>query len=228
MMGMPQSIQSINQIGLFKELPRKDLAKIEAVLKEKSFQKGELVFLEGRTCERVYFVKEGRVKVFRMDFSGREQILQILEPGDTCACHPSTGPFRCSASSQALTNVSVWYFTVSDYTELLEKNPALNRRLASLLAERLKCFSSLIEEVSLKDVRKRLVKFLIDQARTNQNGSDSCTVLLPFTREEMAQRLGAARETISRQLAELCEEKYIDLRPRQIIIHRLSDLKQLL
>jgi len=217
-----------NNIELFKGLSTQEIKTVLSSLRNKKFQKGEILFIEGKPCERVVIIRSGRVKIFRMDYSGREQILQILKSGDTCACHSGAMPWSCTASAQALTATEVHFLTAADYISLLKKHPDMLKNLAKLFSDRLKCFSSLIEEISLKDVKKRLIKFLLDMEKSARNGNAPTVLTISFTREEIAQRLGSARETISRYLAQMQDDKMISIKPHQITIRNRAALEKLL
>lgn len=216
---------TIKDIPFFRGLSERELETVRACLKEKSFEKGEPLFLEGAVCERVFFIKSGRVKILRTSSMGREQILETLESGDTCACNPGSEGWRCASTAVALESTTAWFLVREQYTKLVQGNMKLSQALNRLFAERLQCFSALIEEVSLKDAKKRLVRFLLDMLVENK-GKD--ILVLPFTREELAQRLGTARETVARQLHELKAKGLIDLKPRQIVIRDKSGLEKLL
>ena len=218
---------SIENVPFFKGLSAGELSKIKECLREKSFNKGENLFLEGAACERVFFVKSGRVKLYRTSSSGREQTLETLGPGDTCACNPGQANWSCASTAEAMTPCTVWLVSRDNYIKLVETNNQLSHSLNRLFAERLQCFSSLIEEVSLKDSRKRLIKFLLDMNDAS-DGAKQGALSLPFTREELAQRLGVVRETVARQLYELKRLKLIDIKPRQILIRDKAGLKGLL
>ena len=194
-------------------------------MREKTFDKGETLFLEGASCERVFFVKSGRVKLYRIGPSGREQILQTLEAGDTCACNPGVTEWSCASTAEAIVPSVAWFLSREHYVRLVQTNSKLAHTLNRLFAERLQCFSSLIEEVSLKDSKKRLVKFLLDMLAENP---DQNVLSIPFTREELAQRIGVTRETAARQLYQLKRKKLIDVKPRQILIRDKESLKKLL
>ncbi len=220
---------SIENIPFFQGLSKEELLSVKECLKEKTFDKGESLFFEGRSCERVFFVKSGRVKLYRTSSSGREQILETLGPGDTCACNPGSLSWSCSASAEAMTSCTVWFLSRNHYVRLVQTNAKLSRSLNRLFAARLQCFSSLIEEVSLKDSKKRLIKFLLDMLKEDAGERSQADVLLiPFTREELAQRIGAARETVARQLYQLKRRKLIDIKPRQILIVDKKGLEKLL
>ena len=120
----------------------------------------------------------------------------------------------------------MWFLSRDHYLNLVKTHTELSRALNRLFAERLKCFSSLIEEVSLKDSKKRLVKFLLVILGENKGSKGALT--LTFTREELAQRIGMARETAARQLADLKRRRLIDVRARQIVILNQQGLQKLL
>jgi CRP-like cAMP-binding protein len=211
-------------IPFFQGLSKQELTAVQGCLREKTFRKGESLFVEGNLCDRIFFVRSGRVNMYRLGPSGRGQILETLQPGDTCACHPgSTQDWHCASSAEAVTDCSVWFLSRENYIRLVNSHHALALSLNRLFAQRLQCFSALIEEVSLKDTQKRLVKFLLDMFRSA--GGRSLT--LPFTREELAQRIGTTRETVTRHLHALKRKKLIDIKPHQIVILDKEGLQKL-
>lgn len=185
--------------------------------------------MEGDGCERVFVIQTGRVKIFRTASSGREQILEMLGPGETCACNPGSVKWSCSSSAEAATDCDVWFLSREDYVRLVKTNTKLTHALNQLFAERLMRLSCLVQEVSLNDVRKRLVKFLLDMhadhlSQKTQGGF----IPIPFTREEIAQRIGSSRETVARYLHDLKREKLIDIKPHQIIILEKESLEKII
>jgi CRP-like cAMP-binding protein len=174
-------------------------------------------------------VRSGRVKLYRTSSSGREQTLETLEAGETCACNPGSPNWNCSSTAEAAAPTTVWFLSRNDYMRLLRENPRMSKALNHLFAERLRNFSCLIEEVSLKDVKQRLVKFLLDMLQEgNSQTSGAKDLFLPFTREEIAQRIGSARETVARYLTQLKESGLIDIKPKHIMILDQKRLEALL
>lgn len=210
----------IKDIPLFKELSGAELEEAQACLIEKSFKKNETLFLEGSACDRVFIVREGRVKVFRGSSSGREQTIETLGPGDTCACHPGTEKQNCSSSATAVTPCRVWYLSREQFARLVRTNPKVSQALLKIFAQKLQCFGALIEDISLKDTKKRLIKFLLDA----KSGAEE----LSLTREEIAQRIGAARETVARHLSDLKRAELIDIEARRIVLLDAAGLRKLL
>ncbi len=220
---------ALSRVPLFRGFNSSQLDLIQDSIREKSYQKGDILFFDGKPCEQIVIIRSGRVKVFRTASSGREQILEVLNPGDTCACNPGVAVWCCSSSSQALTDCSVWILPREKYSQMVRSNSQLAHSLNELFANRLRKFSSLIEEVSLDDPKRRLVKFILDVSAPNSNSTGNAKSLdLPFTHEEIAQRLGLVRETVSRHLQQLKRSKLIDLKARKIVILDKLGLKKII
>ncbi|MDP2654414.1 MAG: Crp/Fnr family transcriptional regulator [Candidatus Omnitrophota bacterium] len=218
----------IADIPLFRGLSPQDLRAIQSCLIEKRLTKGQFLYTEGDGCQRILIVRSGRIKIFKMSAEGREQILEVLNAGDTCACNPGKQNWCCSSSAQALTDCVVWYLPREQYVRLVQDNSRLSRALIQLLAERLFRFGSLIEQVSLNDTQKRLARFILDMnensvaKRNHQN-----LVSIPFTRGEIAQRVGSTRETVTRHLNAFKKAGYVEILPGEILIRDVEGLRKI-
>ncbi|MCB9757672.1 MAG: Crp/Fnr family transcriptional regulator [Candidatus Omnitrophica bacterium] len=219
---------SLAQVPLFRGLSTFDLKLIQDVIREKVFHKGDILLFDGKACDQIVIVRSGRIKVFRTAATGREQILEILNPGDTCACNPGAAAWCCSSTSQALTDCDVWIFPRDKYNQMVKSNPQLAQSLNKIFAARLQKFSSLIEEVSLDDPKRRLVKLILDSLALENNFVKHEEIAEIFlTHEEIAQRLGLVRETITRHLQQLKRADLIDLQPRRIVVRNRQGLQAL-
>lgn len=219
----------IRDIPLFQGLPAADIHSLTKLLTEQPFKKGALLFEQGQVCERIVIVKSGRIKVFRMSSTGQEQILEVLLPGDTCACNPGNPCWSCSSSAQALTDGAVWTLARTHYVRMVQNNSHLAKSLTDIFARRLCKFCSLIEQVSLENPQRRVVKFLLDMLDSGEcvPEKDLC-VPLPFTHEEIASRLGLARETVTRQFAALKKSKLIRIKAHNVTICDRKGLEHIL
>ncbi len=219
----------LKDVPFFSELSASELETAKKCLIEKTFEKGEVLHSEGSECSRVFFVKAGRVKIFRMSSSGKEQIFEILETRDTCACNPGELSWHCTSSAEAVEPSTVWFLSRENYVRMVAHNSKLMHALNELFAKRLQCFSNLIEEFTLKDTKKRLIKYLLDMIPKDKKGlQKSDTLFIQSTREEIAHRLGTARETVARHISDLKQKKLIDVKPYQIIIRDKAALEKLL
>ena len=226
---MPDHLSSISfvDVPLFRGIPAIELKHIQACLIEKKVPKGQMLYLEGDKCNRILIVKSGRIKIFKISSGGREQILEILNPGDSCACNPGSQVWSCSSSAQALTEAVVWTISREQYTQLVRNNTQLSRSLTNLLAERLCRFGCLIEQVSLNDTQKRLARFILDMHENSvAKRREHNIISIPFTREEIAQRVGSTRETVTRHLNYFKKTGLIGIRPKEILILDVDGLQK--
>lgn len=219
----------VKDVPFFSELSTSELEVAKKCLIEKTFEKGEILHSEGSECSRLFFVKTGRVKVYRTSSAGKEQIFEILEPRDTCACNPGEAVWQCTSTAEAAETSTVWFLSRENYVRMVANNSKLMHALNELFAKRLQCFSNLIEEFTLKDTKKRLIKYLLDMLPKDKKGVlKSDTLFIQSTREEIANRLGTARETVARHISDLKRKKLIDVKPYQIIIRDKAALEKLL
>ena len=124
---MTESITvKIKEHILFRDLSSHEWETVRLCIKERSYKKGEFIFECGEQCERIIIIQSGSVKIFRLNSSGREQILEILKPGDTCACNPGLLNWTCSVCARAVTSCRVWYLARTDYVHLVNLNPKLS------------------------------------------------------------------------------------------------------
>jgi len=216
----------LTDVPLFQDLSASELRAVRPALREKAFCKDEIIHMAGNSCETILIVMSGQVKVFRSTPDGKEQVLEVLNPGDTCACHPgSEEQWSCANMSQALTDCRVWLLARREYVRLVNTNHRLTHKLNRIFAERLCRFSSLIEDISLENPEKRLARFILDMA---QSLPSTKSEELKFTHEEVAQRIGLVRETVTRHLNKLKRLGLIDLKPSRIIIRDQKGLKKLI
>lgn len=211
---------------LFSGLSEKSLKELSALARKRTFKKGSHLFFSGDGCQQIFFVRTGRVKVYRTPTPGREQTLHLLEAGDTCACHPGETPWTCNASARALTSCEVWSLPRPVYLRAIEQNPQVSKNLNRLLAVRLCQCNQLIEQVALQSTRERLVRYLLEQWTLGK--AVDGTVPLLLTRGEIGHRIGATRETVSRQLHALKRQKLIEVYRSKVVLRNHSGLVKLL
>lgn len=216
----------IEDVELFAHLNKSDFLQLKNCLHEKKFKKGDVLFREGQCCERVFVVASGRVKIYKLAENGREQIFEILEAGQSCVCNPGKNQWDCSATGEALCDSAVWFLNRTDFTGMVNSNSRLAKGLMELFAGKIQKLRNLAGEVSLQDVKKRLIRFLLDLHAEQAGSSEESTLGITFTREEMAQRLGTTRETVTRYLMQLKDEGDIEIKPSKIRILSASALEQ--
>ena len=203
-----EKIQLISGVPLFQGLPKNQLQDLSTIVVEKSYRKGQTVFSEGGEGTGFHVVLEGRIKVYKLSSEGKEQILHILEKGEPFGEVPVFEGGRFPAHAQALENSKTYYFPRKDFIRLIEKNPSLALNMLAILARRLRAFTRLIDDLSLKEVPGRLASYFLRLSDQRDGARD---LQLDIAKGQLASRLGTIPETLSRILAKMVRSGLIDL-----------------
>lgn len=191
---MEATVQPLRHITLFSELSDQALTSVAAVASRRAYAPGETIIVEGLPCEAAYFVAEGSVRVSRTSPEGREQVLVRLGPGKSFNTVPLFRPEGANhATVQAVDEAVLYAIPGEAFRRLVRDIPALALALLQDFARRMDHLTDLVEDLSLRTVRGRLARFLLEQAEEGE-------VTQRWTQAEIAARLGTVREMIGRTL----------------------------
>lgn len=213
----------ITESILFSGLAEDQLDKVADIAVSKTFKRGESVFFEGDEANGFYMVTEGRVKIYKMSFEGKEQILHIFGPGEPFGEVPVFHDQPFPANALALVKTDLLFFPRKDFVTLVTGNPSLALNMLAMLSLRLRRFATQIENLSLKEVPGRLAAHLIylseEQGSTTQ-------VTLDIPKGQLASLLGTIPETLSRIFARMTDEGLIRVDGRVIYIDDMERLQE--
>lgn len=198
---------------LFEGLPEQQVTDIAAIAVLKNFQRGENIFFEGDEGDGFYMVGEGRVKIFKVSFSGKEHILHIFGQGEPFGEVPVFHGRPFPANAEALVKSKAIFFPRNKFVLLVEANPSIALNMLAVLSQRLRRFASQIENLSLKEVPARLAGYLI---YLSHEQGDSDEVELDISKGQLASLLGTIPETLSRIFSKMSDEGLILVNGRKI------------
>jgi CRP/FNR family transcriptional regulator len=211
-------------VPLFGGLTSAQYDELAMIATSQTFAKGQPIFAEGDPGAGLFVVGSGLVKIYKLSLDGKEQILHLFGPGEPFAEIAVFTGSAYPAHALALEESRVFFFPRRAFIDLIRANPDLAMNMMAALSMRLKKFSRLIEDLSLKEVPGRLAAHLL--FLSEQQG-DSDTVALPVSKTQLASLLGTIPETLSRMLAKLAKQGYLAINGPQITIlqrDRLEDL----
>jgi len=174
--------------------------------------KDEVLFLEDEPCKGLFLVQSGVIKIHKISESGREQILTFSQPGDSIAEVPLFDHGNYPAAAAAMEPSDVLFIPKDAFNDLLAQRPQLAQAVIVALAQRMRKLVNLIADLSLRQVRQRLARFLHEEAAGRK------TFPLTLTNDELAARLGSVRDVISRTMSGLQADGFIRLHNRQVEI----------
>lgn len=190
---------------IFADLPEGVVERLAMRCVPRSVGEGFVLFRTGDACRGIYFVLEGRVRVFRTAPDGREQTLTVEGPGRSVAEMPlfDGGPYPASAVA-ALPSRLI-YLPRGEFEHAFRTDPDVASAVVRALGTRMRHLVQVIETVAFKDVASRLAMLLADYLDRDgaPDGEERVLLILDRTQDELATEIGTARESVSRALKQL-------------------------
>lgn len=221
---MEKILDIIAEAPLFSGLTKDQLNEIRQIVVDKFYNKGKTVFLEGDDCNGFYIVADGRVKIYKVSFEGKEHILHIYGPGNPFGEVPVFSGQKFPANAETLLKSHLLFFPRSAFVDLISNHPSLSMNMLAVLSMRLRQFTIQIENLSLKEVPGRLSSYLLYLSR-EQSRMDSVT--LTISKGQLASLLGTIPETLSRILAKMNKQNLIRVSGRDIELVDMMGLEEL-
>lgn len=203
----------LRSLPYFAALGSEEIERIEKDLIQRSFGKGETLFLEGEPCQGLYIVESGQIRIFKNSPEGREQVLLLAKPGDTFNDVPVFDGGPNPASASALEPSTVCIVPKDTALSLVADCPAA-LTIIRLFAARLRHLTLLVEDLSFRHVVNRLAKALLELAVVEGGPSP----VPRLTQEEMASMVGTVRDVIGRALRALEKAGAIKIEGQRILI----------
>ncbi len=222
---MKNILDHIVSVPLFQELAREHHEDLASVVEDKVYKRGELIFSEGDEGIGFYIIISGQVKIFKLSLEGKEQILHIFGPGEPIGEVAVFAGKRFPANAAALEKSRALFFPRATFLDLIQKNPSLALNMLAVLSQRLRRFTAVIENLSLKEVPGRLAAYLLYLSHKKDGMSD---LTLDISKGQLASLLGTIPETLSRILKKMTEAGLIQSEgPRSIRILKRAVLEEL-
>jgi len=198
---------------LFRELNDFELTKITDIAIAREWKKQSHVFLQGDPLENVYFIYDGKIKIYKSDINGKEQIVAIAKKGEM---FPHVGFFRKGdypAYAEVLESSTLITIPISKFETVLIENPELCIKVFKVLGEKIVDLQNRLEEQILNNTYEQIVKLLIRLAQKHGKEQEDGTILLKseFTNKDLANMIGTTRETISRTLTKMKKDELIEV-----------------
>jgi len=213
----------LQQLSLFKHLPQNDLAILEKIVRVRSYKRDEHIFYENDEAKVFFGLVQGRVKIYKLGFTGKEHILHILRPGEIFAEVAVFWDLKYPANALAMEKSKVLLIPKQDFKELLQKSPELSLHFLGIFALRLKEMVSKVEELSLKEVPARLATYFILAWETEGKKE----FVLDVSKHQLAGLLGTIPETLSRVIKKFKEQELIEIEQNRMKLHNVERLKKI-
>ena len=181
--------------------------------------KGQVLFKEGQEGDRLYVIVHGKIKLGTQSNDGRENLLSILGPGEMFGELSLFDPEPRTSTATEVTDVRLVSLAHDAVIGLITSNPQTSLELLRRLAQRLRKSNEILADLVFADVPGRVAKAIIDLGeRFGVQKEDGLHVNHDLTQEELAQLVGASRETVNKALADFAARGWVKLEPRAVLV----------
>ena len=216
---VPIDQEVIRKAPLFTALGDVAAASLLANMVSVKISKGSVLFAEGDEGDQLYVIAEGKLKLGTSSGDGRENLLSILGPGEMFGELSLFDPGPRTSTATAVTDAKLLSLGQEKLLPWLAENPKVALQLLARLAQRLRRTNEAVGDLVFSDVPGRVAKALIDLGeRFGKKTDDGLFVHHDLTQEELAQLVGASRETVNKALADFVGRNWLKLDGRAVLI----------
>lgn len=216
----------LSKFTLFRDLNDQELTEIVNISISREWKKGNHVFMQDEPLENVYFIYDGKIKIYKSDITGKEQIVAFLKKGEM---FPHVGFFRKGgypAFSEVLEDATLVVVPISKFENVLIENPELCIKVFKVLGEKIVDLQERLESQILNNTYEQIIKLLVRLGRIHGRELEDGTTKLKgeFTNKDLANMIGTTRETVSRTLTKMKKEGKIKVDTKGNMIFNPGEL----
>lgn len=209
--------------SIFRHLKSEEIEILNFEKDFRQYKRGEILYQEGSRISGFYCINRGIIKVYKTGFDGKEQIIRFAKPGDIIAYRSVLSNEPACTSAKVIEDCYVCFIPSDIFISFIKSNSTFALELLRLTCHELGEANSFITDIAQKTVRERLAEILL--LLVSDFGLDDNNYLkISLTREELANLVGTATESVIRLLSEFKADKLVELNGRKI---RIIDTKKL-
>jgi CRP-like cAMP-binding protein len=204
---------------LLREADPRTLDQLTAASVVVSYGNRQRIFDKGDDGDRLLGVLAGQVRIYVISSEGRELIMNVIMPGELFGEISLIDGKPRSASAVAVGETDLLHIKRADLQSLLQKNSELCFKFMSVLCERVRWTSGLLEDASLLDLPARLAKRLLNLAEgVGEKEGDAIRIGVKLSQTDLGNMLGVTREAVNKQLREWKKDGIVDMTDGQVLI----------
>jgi CRP/FNR family transcriptional regulator, cyclic AMP receptor protein len=224
---MNQTDDVLKETPLFEALSEEDASALRAGIINVHLDRGERLFSEGDAGDKLYIILEGKIKLTKAAPDGRENLVSVHGPGEMFGELSLFDPIPRTSSATAVTSARLAGLAHDDLHAFLSTRPEVAMHLLQALAQRLRRINDVKADLVFTDVPGRVAKALLDLAdRFGVMTPEGVQVNHDLTQEELAQLVGASRETVNKALADFTARGWIQLAAKSVLVTDADRLRK--
>mgnify|MGYP000848145206 CR=1 FL=1 len=213
-----------NNQYIFNGLPQRDKDLLEKVMQSKKYTKNQTVFTEGTLPTGVFYIQDGKVKKYKVDNDGREQIIYIYNSGEFFGYSAVLSGQAYGDTAEVIENSVISFITKEDFFNVLDNSAVFSRLLLKCLSHEFSVMANLMAVLSQRTVRERVALSLLILHDKYKINDDQREVFITLSRGDLANMVGTVNETLARVLHDFKDENIIWMEGRKIQLVNFSKL----
>ena len=208
----PKTVKELLQrFPLFKNLTDYEMEPVLEIARNRLYRQGTHLFMQGDPLTNVYFILNGKIKIYRTDMQGKEQIVNVLGEG---GMFPHQGFFRNDnypAHAEVLEEATLVYIPIPLFEQFLITNPEVSVKVFKVLGDIIVDLQNRLEEQILHNTYEQIILLLLRLTASHgvEVNEELVKITTQFTNKDLANMIGSSRETVSRTLTQLKKNNLI-------------------
>lgn len=204
--------------SIFNELSQDEIGKLDQIKHCQFYKKGEILFHEGAYPRGLYCVQSGKIKITQTGVDGKEQIVHLIHDGDVMGHRAILSEDTYSGTAVAMEDSHVCFIPKAPFYSMAETSSKLALKITHMLSNELREAEQKITHTAQRPVRDRIAQCLLILKKNYGVEPDGATINMIIKREDLANLAGTTRESATRLLYDLQEQKIIELVGKKIKI----------
>jgi CRP-like cAMP-binding protein len=216
----------VNGHSLFRDLTPEEMDTVNIGKGCSLYKRGNIIYHEGNRINGFYCVNSGIVKIYKTGIDGKEQIIRFAQKGDIIGFRSVLSKELACTTAKVIEDAVLCFIPSENLFSLVKENAAFSMHLMQLTCRELGDANNFITDIAQKTVRERLAEILLLLMDTFSL-DDKKVLQISLTREELANMVGTATESVIRLLSEFKSDRLIDLHGRKISLIDIPGLRKI-
>jgi len=213
---------------LFRDLTVDQRARIERAISFADYPTGQIFYAPEESGDRLYILRRGRVRIYKLSPEGRALTLLVLEPLSIFGEMALVDEWQHDSFAEAMSDVTIGVIGRSEMRTILNRHPAVALRFMNIMSQRVRALESKLADIAFKSVPQRLAPVLLNLADTQaERHDDAPPAVVRYTHQQLAEMIGSYRETVTKAVGEFREAGLIRVEEEAIYLTDLARLQEL-
>jgi CRP-like cAMP-binding protein len=218
---------SVAEEDIFAELTAEQRAAAEALIRPAEYSAGHLFYAPEDDDERIYILRRGRVRIYKLSLEGRALTLLILEPISVFGEMALVDGWHHDSFAEALSDCQVGTIRRADLRRIMGQRPSVALRFMRVMTTRLRAMERKLADIAFKSVPQRLATVLLGLAGSNLNAQSGPPAVVRYTHQQLAEMIGSYRETVTKTIGDFREAGMIRVEDETIFLTDIVRLRAL-